>query len=190
MMPTFADILADSLTEHRLEFARLPQHWSALLALFVLLAMLYAVVWFYRHEARTGATAGGRVAMAVLRCLLIALLAGIWVEPILATYIHRTIESYTLVLADGSASMQLADRYADPTEAARVRRFLSGSRSAASRPAAEPPLRRDALQEELLSRNSEEWLRALAARNRVRLWQYGDEPKRLDVYDTTSRPAS
>ncbi|HOW19097.1 MAG TPA: hypothetical protein PLC79_08670, partial [Phycisphaerae bacterium] len=67
MMLTFADILADSLTEYRLEFSRLPQHWSALLAMFVLLAMLYAVVWFYRREARTGATATGRVAMAVLR---------------------------------------------------------------------------------------------------------------------------
>jgi len=190
MMPTFADILADALSEYRLEFARLPQHWSALLAMFVLLAMLYAVVWFYRREVRTGASAAGRVTMAVLRCLVIGVLAVIWVEPILATYIHRTIESYTLVLVDGSASMQLADRYADPAEAARVRRFLSGGRSAASQRAAATPQRRDALQEQLLFRDNKAWLKALAAKNRVQLWQYGDEPKRLGVYDATSQPAS
>lgn len=186
----FADILADSLTEHRVEFARLPQHWAALLAMAVFVAMLYAVVWFYRREARAGASRASRVVMALLRCLVICLLAVIWVQPILAVYIHRTIDAYTLVLLDGSASMQLADRYRDPAEAAHVEKFLAEGKPPASRPAADAPQRRDFLQSQLLSRDDDGWLKAMASRNRVQLWRYGDEPRRLGLFGATTQPAA
>ncbi len=190
------NLLADAAAERRLEFARLPSHWAALCSIVVLAAMLYAVIWFYRREARTGASLRARTAMAVVRCLILVILAAIWVQPIVATYLHRTINSYTLVLLDGSASMQLADRYHDPAAAARVQRFLAsgGEAAATSRPAGGQ--RRDELQGLLLARGDGQWLKALATRNRVQLWQYGDEPARLGTYDrsageipaATSRP--
>ena len=176
-MPTGARV-SETFIEHRFELAGLPGHWWGVLSLGVLAALLYLVVWFYRRESRGGATdsprAGRtRAAMAGLRCLVILVLAAIWVQPILATYIRRTIESYTLVLIDGSASMQIADRYADPNEASAVARFLNGPSRDNPRP------RRDELQAGLLTRNGGQWLRALAERNRVELWRYGDEPERL-----------
>mgnify|MGYP006889799552 CR=1 FL=1 len=38
----------------------------------------------------------------------------LWLEPVLATYIHRRIESVTLLLVDASASMSMKDLYPAP----------------------------------------------------------------------------
>ncbi len=215
-MTTRLSILAAATVERRMEFARLPHDWAAMASLAALAAILYGVVWFYRREARTGASPRSRAAMASLRCLLVLALALLWLQPVWATYIHRTIESYTLVLLDGSASMKLADRYADAAEAARVAKFLAdaqlplppreggkedvkveppfparerdGVRVTTSQPSptttlvAHDPIRRDILQTHLLTRHDARWLKALAARNRVELWSYGDEPRRLGSY--------
>ncbi|MBN1491301.1 MAG: VWA domain-containing protein, partial [Phycisphaerae bacterium] len=166
------NILAQAETETRLEFARLPQHWSALLAMLLLAGMLYAVVWLYRREQRAEITPRLRFAMATLRCAVILVLAVIWVQPILATYIHQTTESRTLVFVDGSASMQLVDRYPDAARAARVREFLTDDG-----PDMSPS--RNVLLAHLLTRDEGAWLAALAARNTVDLWRYGDVPERL-----------
>lgn len=182
----FSGLLADTTTEHRLELARLPSHWWALLSLVLLAGLLYAVIWLYRHEARGSASPRRRAGMAVPRCLVLAILAVLWLQPTLATYLHRTIESRTLVMLDGSASMQLADAYPDAAEAARVRKFLASDRSGTATAATSGRIRRDVLQDLVLERNGQQWLRDLAARNRVELYRYGDEPKRLGTFASTS----
>lgn len=180
-----ATIPDTSEIERRLEFARLPEHWGALLSIVVLVAVLYAVVWFYRREARAGVSRRARVLMAALRCAVVLVLAMVWIQPVLATYIHRRIESYTLVLLDGSASMKLSDRYRDAQQGRRVREFLAGGSampSGAEAPApsaADAPIGRDVVLAHLLQRSHAAWLRSLADRNRVVVWQFGDEPHRL-----------
>jgi hypothetical protein len=171
-----AAILAQAAAEQRFEFARRPEHWAAVIAIAAFAAVLYWSVRLYRREARAGASPRLRFTLAAIRCVLYTTLAAIALEPVLVTYIRRTIESYTLVLVDGSASMQLADAYPDPADAERVRRFL------ATEPTAPPPaggIRRAALVDRLLAQNNSGWLRRLAARNTTLLWQFGDEPELL-----------
>src|SRR5262245_2477384 len=95
-----AYILAADSIEHRVELAHLPQGWMALLSIVALLLVLATVVYLYRQEQRAGAGVRMRFFLAGLRCAVLLLLAGVWLQPILATYIHRKIEASTLVLVD------------------------------------------------------------------------------------------
>jgi len=60
--------------------------------------------------------------LAGIRGTVLLLIAVVWLEPVLATYISRTIESVTLLLVDGSASMGLKDTYPDPQDLQRAAR--------------------------------------------------------------------
>jgi hypothetical protein len=98
---------------------------------------------------------------------VIGLLAMIWLEPVLATYLHRVIDSYTIVLVDTSSSMDLADRYRDPDDIANVR--------AVAPDAGREPVRRGAIVERMLTRDDRAFLAELAERNRVKVFQFSDE---------------
>ncbi|MCC7291413.1 MAG: VWA domain-containing protein [Phycisphaerales bacterium] len=161
--------------EVRFEFLALPQGVWGALAAGLALALLAAVVWMYRHEGRSGALARRRMMLASLRAGVLVTLALVWFEPVLARYLHRWVDSYTLVLVDTSASMDLVDRYHEPAAAARVRAVLpdqpageSGSSEAGS-PDAGAQVRRSALVEALLARDGRAFLTGLATHNRVRL---------------------
>src|SRR5215510_14380951 len=86
------------------EFAGLPEGWGRLMALALLVGLCYAVVWLYRREGRAGASLRVRAGLAVLRCAVLLLLAAIWLEPVVATYVKRTLRATTVVLVDASAS--------------------------------------------------------------------------------------
>ncbi len=156
--------------EVRFEFLALPQGvWGALGA-GLALALLVAVVWMYRHEGRSGALARRRMMLAALRAGVLVTLALVWLEPVLARYLHRWVDSYTLVLVDTSASMDLVDRYHEPAAEARVRAVLSALPTGETGSAETgTEVRRSALVEALLARDGRAFLTGLATNNRVRL---------------------
>ncbi len=161
-----------AISEERLrvfELGRAPEGWSGLLLLGVLAALGYAVVWFYRREARAGASLPVRIGLAGLRCAVILLLAGIWLDPSIATYTRQTIRATVAVLVDDSASMSIADAFAPPggVEAP------SPGETIADRPAADPRPRIERVAD-FLSRNDGQWLQRLATRNELRLYSFGE----------------
>lgn len=135
-----------------LELAGVPRGWAALLELALLAALIALAIWLYRREARAGASARLRGALATLRAAVLLVLAAVWLEPVIATYIVRRQVARTIVLADMSESMAIADTPAKadgpaPTRAQRVAALMQADRHA--------------------------WLRQLAQRNDVALYVFG-----------------
>jgi hypothetical protein len=161
--------------ERRLEFESLPAGWSAVGGLLLIAMALWAVVWMYRREGRTGASLRVRMVLAALRCLVLLALAAIWVEPVLAAYLTHRIESYCLVLVDDSASMDLQDRYGDPRLRDRVAAVLGDPPTG--------PVRRSHLVERLLSKEDSRFLRELTGRNRVSIFAFADSLRPAGVLE-------
>lgn len=145
------------------EFAGMPEGWLRLLGLALLVCVAVAVFWLYRREARAGASATLRVWLASARVAALLVLAMVWLEPVVATYTTRTTTARTLVLADVSASMAVAD-VADHVRAQRV--------------------------SELLESDDQAWLRALAGRNEVRLYSFGERVTTVPLPWNANEPAS
>lgn len=159
-------ILAADTIERRVELAHLPEGFFALLAIVALLLVLATVVYLYRQEQRSGAGLRMRFFLGGLRCSVVVLLALIWLQPMLATYIHRKIEAATLVLVDGSASMSLKDRYPRSEDAQRVEKVIGGRIGAASRAEVVAGI---------LEAEKNPLLPLLAGRNQVRVFRFGDK---------------
>ncbi len=151
------------------EFRNLPEGWLAVLWLGVGLAVLWAVVWMYRHEGRVGASTRRRTALAVLRCAVFVTMMLILLEPVRVRILRRWIDSYTIVLVDNSSSMGLVDTYRDAASAARVRSALQVE--------ALEPVSRDSVVDGLLRRDERRFLRDLAKNNRVKLYTFSHEPQ-------------
>ena len=161
---------ADRTTvERRFEFAALPQGWGTVLALAGAVVVCWAIVWMYRTEGRRGASMRVRMVLAAVRCVVMLLLAGILLQPVLATYLHRWIDSYCIVLIDDSSSMDLHDRYRVDEDAERVRSVMPPEQSF--------PVRRADVVARLLSRDNDRLLKALAERNRVKVYTFSDAPE-------------
>ena len=169
MMTGYFDILAVDTIERRLEFANLPEGWAAVGLIALLAGLLFAVVYLYRHEQRAGASMRARTFLAGLRCSVLVLLGVIWLEPVLATYIHRSIEAVTLLLVDGSASMSLRDPYPRPDDAERVGRALAGIEGADA-----TAMSRADIMRAVLGRGDAKVLDELAANNPVEVYRFGD----------------
>ena len=156
--------LLASVTEQqysRPELAGLPEGWFRLLAVVVLAGLCYAVFWLYRREARAGASPGLRAALGGVRCLVLLLLAVIWLEPVMATYTIRTITAKLIVLVDVSASMGVVDGDGP-----------AGPDAGAARPTRIERVAR------LLHDADDAWLRKLAARNELLLCTFGERTER------------
>lgn len=153
------------------ELRHIPDGWWAVIAVLAVALICAAVAWMYRHEGRRGASARVRAMMAVVRCAVLLGLAIILLEPVRVRILRRWVDSYTILLVDDSSSMDLADRYRLPDEAARIERFQG------TPPAA--PIRRAELVKQLLVQNDRRFLRELTGKNRVRLYGFGGEPTLL-----------
>lgn len=178
--------------EARFEFQSWPEGAAALAGLALLIALIGGSAWLYAREGRAGISMRRRAVLATVRGLVLLLLAVIWLEPVIARYVHRWIDAYTLVLIDTSASMDLVDRYRDADSAARVRAAVG---RAASGPAAGqgsggeadddvPSVRRSELVQRLLEDGDRAFLKALTERNRVRILTFSDN---ADVRATLRR---
>ncbi len=152
--------------ERRLEFAALPSGWWTVVTMIVAALLVYAIVWFYRKEGRIGASMRVRMVMATLRICVMLCLLTILFEPILATYLHRWVSSYTLVLVDSSASMDLQDRYRRTEDLDRIAEVVTG--------ASEKPVRRSEVINEVLQRDDHRFLRNLAKNNRVKVHTFAE----------------
>jgi len=150
------------------EFAAAPEGWWRVGGLLLIGALLWVVVWMYRHEGRAGSTRKMRTGLAVVRCAIILTLAAIWMEPVKVRYLRRLIDSYTVLLVDNSSSMDLADTYRDEADAARVRAVMETDELEA--------VNRRAITSRILDRGEQRFIRELAERNRVKIYTFSDEP--------------
>lgn len=151
------------LQQQELELVGLPGGWTAFFALLAVLLVMYVVVSLYRGERRAGASSTVRIGLAVVRCAVLALLLGIALEPVIATYRHNTRPGSVIVLYDVSASMGVQDPDLDPAAVPEPRRS------------------RSARVHDLLSRDDYSWLRRLENRNRLSLYAFGDGVERIQA---------
>lgn len=171
-MTNGCNVLAEAAhiqVERRLELAAMPEGWPAVLMALMVGGLCWAIVWMYRREGRAGATSRVRLLMAMVRCLVVLCIAGIWLEPVLATYLHRVIDSYTLVLVDTSSSMDLQDRYLSDDAKKRVQTVTGG--------AIDAPVARKTIAQKILSNGKRAFLDELAKRNRVRVIGFDEAPR-------------
>jgi hypothetical protein len=144
------------------EFARVPPAWGQVAGVAVLVALCYVVVALYQRERRTGAGPVLRIGLAGLRCIVLLALAVIWLAPVNATYVVRSIPGQVAVLLDASASMSVRDDLgAAPAD---------DSNESASR--------FERVRARLLADDSQ-WLRRLAVRNELSVYAFGDDVQRL-----------
>jgi len=172
MMISAINMLAEAgriSLERRLEMAAMPEGWPALVLAALVAGLCWAIVWMYRREGRAGAGLRARWVMAVIRCLVVLCIVGIWLEPVLATYLHRLVDSYTLVLVDTSSSMDLQDRYRDGDAKEKVRAVTGRSVDTA--------ISRRAITEKIVGNDQNRLLTELAKRNRVRVITFDEAPR-------------
>jgi hypothetical protein len=160
----------------RLEWAGLPQGWGAVVMLLIAAGLLFAVTWLYRREERRGAGVRVRWFLAGLRCVVMAMLLAIWLEPVIAMYLRRRIESHTMVLVDTSGSMRIRDRYREGDEAARWRGVVGDAAIGGG-------LERLGLAKQMLLKDDAEFIKALTKRNRVDLFSFGQDGQNVLTLD-------
>lgn len=173
LVSTISAALLGQVTRNEEEFVtelrHVPEGWFGVGGLALLLAVCWAVVWMYRHEGRIGATVRVRMFLALVRCAVLVMLAVILLEPVRVRILRQWIDSYTIVLADTSSSMGLADTYRDETAKKRVASLLATDDP--------PPIRRAELLNHILGRADRQVLKALADNNRVKLYSFSDQPQ-------------
>ncbi|MCH8912251.1 MAG: VWA domain-containing protein [Planctomycetes bacterium] len=174
-------LFAQVNVERRFELTRLPENWTAVLGLALLAGLCWWVVRTYRVEARAGSTMARRMFLAGLRCVVVLLLALIWLEPVLATYLHQRFESYTLVLIDGSSSIQIADHYLDAEEKQVLEDFFEQVGGDEVPPG---PYPRADLVELILKGNNGSFLKDLTRNNKVKLYTFADRTVRIATLKT------
>lgn len=167
-------ILAQLRHERRFELTNLPENWAAVVGLAVLGGLCWWVLRTYRAEARAGSTPAKRSLLTALRCAVIVLLALVWLEPVVATYLHRTIESYTLVLVDGSSSINIKDHYLNPEEKRTVTEFFNELGRGDAETNLEPVARSELI-DLLLRGNHGAFLKGLTRNNRVKLYTFSEK---------------
>ena len=184
-MPQTSLLLAQALPRDEesfvTELAAAPEGWAGVLFVVVLLAILIAVVWMYRHEGRAGSTLRRRLALAGLRCVVLAGLAVILLEPVRVRMLRRWIDSYTIVLIDQSSSMDLSDSYMEADERARIDAMFDGH--------AAVPISRIQIAQRVLTNDNRALLRQLTSRNRVKVFGFSDKPTLVGTLRRTDEAA-
>ncbi len=148
-----------------------PEGWWAVAGLALVGILLWAVVWMYRREGRIGASNRVRWFLAVLRCFALFALAVIFLEPVRVRILRRWIDSYTVVLVDDSSSMDIADRFRDEPNAARVAAVWGADKPAF--------VHRRELVERILNRDDHKFFRDLMGKNRVKVFGFSDDARLL-----------
>lgn len=170
MLSTGLNILAEGVStvgiEHEIKFARWSSDNALLIGGVLTVAVLYAVTWMYRREARGQVSPKLRWSLVGCRAFVLLLLGMIGLEPILVNYIHRRLDAYTLVLVDESASMSLADSYRMDADAQRAEGAVGAI-------PADGLVRADVC-ESVMGQNNRRWLKSLADSNDVKVFSFGN----------------
>ena len=146
-----------------------PRSWGVFVLLALVAAVVYGVFWLYRREIRT-CPARLRTVLAVVRAVVLVVLALIWLGPAMRINVPKVVEPTVVVLLDDSLSMSIRDPYADPAAAQRVAKALGRSVDALRH---EPPARAELVDALLLAEDGR-FLRELARRGRVRVLSVSD----------------
>ena len=149
------------------ELRRVPQGWYAVGAIALAVLVCWTAIGMYRREGRMGASLRLRLVMAGLRCGVLVTLAAILLEPVRVRILRRWIESFTLVLVDTSASMDLVDRYRDSETLGRVQSLMNDG--------ALESARRIDVAENIMRAGDKGFLPELAANNSVKLYTFDDD---------------
>lgn len=179
-------LLAQAAPRDEVEFVTelryVPEGWIGVAYVCAVAAVVWFVVWMYRHEGRIGASLRRRLWLAAIRSLVLIALALILLEPARVRILRRWIDSYTVVLVDTSSSMDLADIYRDPSAAARVQQVTETSVTS--------PPRRIQLVERVLTTADRRFLTELTRNNRIKLYKFGDEPELIGTVRASRESAS
>lgn len=102
------------------EYGRWEVRWQAMPKAWVIVLVLLPLVlaipgYFYRRENQT-APGGARLALSIIRSLLISVLLLTLFQPILFLERELTKESYLVVLVDESLSMEIKDKYSEAAQ--------------------------------------------------------------------------
>ncbi|MFQ5430785.1 MAG: hypothetical protein ACE5E1_10790 [Phycisphaerae bacterium] len=163
-------ILAENITtvgiDEKIELARWSSGNALLVGGLLAIAALYAVGWMYRREGRGTVSRRLRWTLVACRVMVLVLLGVIGLEPVLVKYVHRRLGAHTLVLVDDSASMALADQYRRTEDRSRVEAVVAGVPTEG--------LVREAICLTIVERDNRRWLDALAEKNEVRVFSFGD----------------
>ena len=147
------------------EWAGFPEGWWRLIGVFLLAGLAFWVFYLYRREARIGASTRLRMGLGCLRVIVLLMLAIVWLEPVIATYLIRTLTARVVVLADVSESMSVVD--ADDVETPRLQRVRN-----------------------LIEDEDAAWLRRLAAKNELRLYTFGEKTGAVTIPGVTGAAES
>ena len=156
------------------ELRRIPQGWYAVGAIALAVLVCWLVVGMYRREGRMGASTPMRLVMAGLRCAALLTLGLILLEPVRVRILRRWIESYTLVMLDTSASMDLVDRYRDAETAGRVQAVMNDPQAQAAR--------RMDVAEKIMRGGEPPLLADLSANNSVKFYTFDDDAQPVASY--------
>jgi len=151
------------------ELRRMPEGWWAVGFVALVLAACWLVMGMYRREGRRGASSTARIALGLLRCSVLLILAIILLEPVSVRIVRRWVDSYTIVLVDDSSSMDLADTYRTPEAATRVNSMIPTNVSEG--------VRRRVIVDAMLTADNRAWLTELANNNRVKVYWFSNEPE-------------
>ena len=92
---------------------KLASPWPTWVVLLFAVAAVWLVFFLYRREKGT-ATRARKMTLAVVRCLLLALIVFLLFKPILVVDKSELNQAYVVVLLDDSLSMRRQDRYQEP----------------------------------------------------------------------------
>ena len=149
--------------------------WVIPVAAGVILAVIFRV---YLRETLT-LKRPVRFALITLRCTAVGLLLILIARPVLS--VAREHQSWVAVLIDSSASMGLADEYGASAQASAVAELIGRT----DRHAAE----RIRIVQELLTRHDARFLRRLARRHRIDVYEFSSDAALAAAWDDTSDDA-
>lgn len=158
---------------------KLANPWPTWVMLLFAVAAVWLIGFLYRREQGT-ATRARKVALAVVRCLLLALIVFVLFKPILAVDKSELKQAYVVVLLDNSLSMRTKDNYQDPELRLAIARAIgladrSATRLSGAQNAELDELTRADLVNRALAHSAVEFLTRVERESRLRLATFAED---------------
>jgi hypothetical protein len=156
------------------QWANLPESWKIFVFIAVVGFLAYAVVWLYRREMESCPRAVKR-SLAVVRLLVLAVLVLMFLQPSLSTLtVSRRLPNIAL-LRDISQSMDRTDSYRIAEDAKKLGDALGEGVSQIQ----STKWNRADLVQQLISRNSNEFVNALRVKGSVQVYDFSSDVRKV-----------
>lgn len=162
--------------ELQFTWQRMPRSWGLFVAIGLLAALVYGLVWLYRRDAHRLRPAV-RAALILFRLGVAALLVIIYLGPSLTHTEHRVVPGVIVLLRDSSRSMSSLDRYPVDADAGRVATALGISISQLR----EHPLPRAAIATHLLQQQDHRLLGEMLERGELRIVDFAEHSQTVET---------